>query len=742
MRPLLAALLAILILPATTAAQDVTFPVVGTETKRGSGTTTPLPVQTPSVKTADGAFADWVGAATGFGGTLVRSHGELIYTDHLFDAYGADDGRDAERLATFGDVHETIPETYRLEALMQQDPAGEFGVPTPDEFRYATNYGDLEHEDVADLSEVRAAVEGQHLWLLARTTTMKAGTDTAVLVLLDDEPGEAAPRTIPFGSGLTTTRAERAVLLAGDRGWVADLRSGATSPLPTGSVATRTDGYDNAVEARIPHGRSAAVAVAAGRQNAAGDGLANVANVAFRTGEPVREWFDKHQALALHAGTMDPFFANLRPAELQKGATERWRPGPGYHERILRSTEAISSEDGQNGVLQHYGFYVPDGYDATRKSPLQLWLHWRGGDAHSAGAAIPGMFRDLGDRPDAIVVSPRGRGSSTWYVGKGHVDVLQVWEDVHGLVSVDADRRYVSGHSMGGWGSFLMTITHPDWFAAALPASPPVTQGAWTGLDFPGCDRMQWEEYTPCYVEANGGDARAQHTRRLLENLRHVPVAIQHGTADELVPTSGVARQAERFVQLGFRHRLYLFHGQEHYGPPVWDQWGEGGRYMHQFRRPERPHRITHVRDMTFERAIERGFDFDFGQNRWLKALEPVDAAAGRAVFDGKTFASPEKPYTLVPEAGGPASTDQTGPYTMTGLRWLETPLAALPAARNAFEATVTGARAARLDPAGMGLDAAERITGTVTTDVPLELTLDGVGTVTVQPGTHAVTFG
>jgi hypothetical protein len=744
MRSLLVGLGLTLVLAAATpaAAQDVTFPIVGTETKRGSGTIKDMLNRAMSVKALDGAFGDWTGTPTGFGGTLVPSHGELIYTDHLFDAYGADDGGDVERLNTFGDLHETVPETYRLEALAQQDPAGEFGVPAPEELRYSTNYGDLEHEDVADLSEVRVAVQDGELWTLARTTTMKDAGDTAILVLLDDDGAQDGPeRTVPFGSGLTTTRAERAALIAGDRVLLAHLPTGKVQHL-TGYAATRTDGYDNAVEARLPLGSAQGIAVAAGRQNASGDGLANVANVAFRTDEPVREWFDKHQALALHAGTIDPFFAAFDATALANGKSERWSPGPGYHERIFRSTEGISSEEGENGILQHYGLYLPDGYDASTRSALQLWLHWRGGTAHSAGAAIPGMFRDLGDRPDAVVVSPRGRGESSWYVGKGHVDVEQVWADVHDLIQVDPSRRYVSGHSMGGWGSFLMTITHPDWFAAALPASPPVTQGAWTGLDFPGCDQMRYEEYTPCYVEANGGDARAQHTRRLLENLRHIPVAIQTGVEDELVPFSGVARQAERFVQLGYRHRLYAYLTQEHYGPPVWDQWGEGGRYMHQFRRPGKPHRITHVRDMAFERAIERGFDFDFGSNRWLKGLEPADAVSGRATFDGKALAFPEKPYTAVPEAGGPAATDQAGPYTMTGLRWQDTPLATLPAARNGFEATVTGAREVRLDPAEMGLTTTRAITGTITTDLPLDLTLIGIGTQRIEPGTHAVTFG
>src|SRR5215213_9170383 len=100
-------------------AQDVTFPVLGTETKRGTVTTTALPDRPPTAKTVDGLFGDWIGTEAPYGGTVVRSHGELIYTDHLFDAYGADDGRDVERLDTFEPL-DGVPETYRLEALLQQ----------------------------------------------------------------------------------------------------------------------------------------------------------------------------------------------------------------------------------------------------------------------------------------------------------------------------------------------------------------------------------------------------------------------------------------------------------------------------------------------------------------------------------------------------------------------------------------------------------------------------------------------
>jgi S-formylglutathione hydrolase FrmB len=421
-------------------------------------------------------------------------------------------------------------------------------------------------------------------------------------------------------------------------------------------------------------------------------------------------------------------------------------PTPGYHERVFRSAESLSREQGMDGSAQRYGVYLPAGWREGRPAPLQLWLHWRGGDAHAAGNVIPSLFDDLGDRYGTIVISPSGRGSSTWYVGKGHADVLEAWADAHRALAIDTTRRYVAGHSMGGWGSFLFTILHPDWFAAALPASPPPTQGAWTGLDFEGCDDLSNDAYSPCYTQANGGDARAQHTLRLLENVRNVPWAMMHGTVDELVPTGGVARQHARLLELGYRNRLYLFHTQEHFGPPVWDQWREGAAYLHRFASTPSPSRVTFIRDMPFERATERELALDFDSAYWLSGLQPADEQAGVASFDGRSLAIPEAPVLKLPEAGGPVAPGQTGPWTMTGLRWASNPLAATPRPANAFEATLTGAKAATLDLAGMRLDPSRTITATITTDRPVTLTLQGAKpawqTISLAAGSHRLLIG
>ncbi|MGH9085032.1 MAG: prolyl oligopeptidase family serine peptidase [Acidimicrobiales bacterium] len=713
-------------------------PLLNEPVPRGTGTIAVASPTAPTTKVVDGSVDDWIGEPTGFGGTIVRSAGELVYQDHLFDAYGADGGDDAERLATLGPLQETVPETYRFEQIIKMDVASTVGAPEVEALEGSEQYGDLPRADAADLLEARLAADADRVALLARTTTLVDAASTGVLVLVDTG-GEAAEREIGFGTGLRTTTADVAFLFHGARGRYADLATGVATELSPGSVATEPSGWTNAIEATVPRalfGAAPRVALATGLVGT--DGSLTVANVAFRTGEPVRTWFDKQQALALHAGSIDPFFVDVDLGALAEGATERWSPGPGYHDRIFTSSEQISQERGLDGTHQHYGVFLPDAIASGEPLPMQWWLHWRGGHAHTAGAVIPGMFQDLGENRQAIVVSPRGRGTSSWYVGAGHVDVNEVWADVMARFPVDEDRVTVTGHSMGGWGSYLLSVLYPDRFAAAMPVAGPVTQGAWTGAEVPGCDDMRFEQepdYTPCYISANDGRPRDQHTRRMLENLRHVPVAILQGAADELVPVSGVTRQVEELVRLGYRHRYLLFPTYEHYSHPVIDEWGAGADYFGRFVRDPNPARVTYRRDMPFERAIEEvraeglGLDFSFDRAYWMSELTPVDLDAGVARFDGRSLAIADPAVLAVPEAGGPAMPGQTGPFSMTGLAWQPvptTPLTKPAVLSNGFSATLNGASAVRLDLARMRITTVRPVTGTVVSDTPLQLRLAG----------------
>ena len=298
---------------------------------------------------------------------------------------------------------------------------------------------------------------------------------------------------------------------------------------------------------------------------------------------------------------------------------------------------------------------------------------------------------------------------------------------------MDQDRVYVSGHSMGGYGTYLLSTVYPDRFAAGMPVAGPPTQGAWTGADFEGCDEMTFDEYSPCYIQANDGDARAQNTHKLLDNLRNVPLAIWHGTNDELVPVSGVTRQAARLQELGYTYRYYVFPGYEHYSHPAMDEWAAGARYMHTFTRNPTPRHVTYVRDMRFERATEVSrsdgvpLDFDFDSAYWMSDLEPADAEEGVARFDATTGMRQRLTVTqTVPDSGGPAEFGTAGPFTIIGQRELSvfTPIDNEWERYPSVDMNVTGARSVQIDM--RELDMSDFIDVTVTTDRALEIALAG----------------
>jgi pimeloyl-ACP methyl ester carboxylesterase len=716
-------------------ADAANIPVLTADIPAGGGTTTPLKRATDPARTVDGDVQDWTGRLPGFGGALQYSRGELVYEDHIFDAWGPDNGQDAQRLAVEQPLQDAIPETYRVDPALEYVPE-EFGVPLGP-FTYSTHYGDLEHQDQADLSQVRLGTDATgSLWLLARTTTMNdAKPATALLVLLDTKPGSTS-RDVGFGSGLTTAKADTALYVFGDKGVARDLATGAITPLPQGSVATNASGYTNAVEAKIPPSLVDAVsgvAVAAGKPNAPGNGFDNIANVAFRTKEPSRDFWDQQQALALQAGSIDDFFIAPDLTGMRAGRNERYRPTAGYHDRIFESSPAISSEGGRGGVLQHYGLYIPTSYSPDRPNPVQWWFHFRGGRAHIAAAVVPGVIKQMGEDANSLVVTPDGRGSSTWYVGKGQVDFREVWADVHKLVSIDRNREYIAGHSMGGWASWLLPILYPDRFAAAFPASGPPTQGLWAGC-----------EQDTCFQSANDGRPRDEWTTPLLENLRWVPYVNYQGAADELVPVTGVTAQMEQMRSLGLRYRYYVFPHEEHYGPPIFDQWAEGVKYEHQFTRNPNPPSVTLIRSMPMEHAVEEvnsggvPLSFDFDSAFWVSDLEPADPAKGIARIDARSLAIPEPTHDVVPDVVAPVSADQSDPSVEEGQAWVTHARTESPA-KNGVVVTLSGAKSVRLDLRRVRISAREPISVDVTTDRPVTIQL-GTRTIQVDKGHHTLT--
>lgn len=591
------------------------------------------PPVTPSAKTVDGLIDDWMAAGTRFGGTDLHEFGEHIYTDFLFDSFGADDGDDARRWATLALLGEASSRAERIDAL-QQALNDQLGLPAPAGTSGGDRYGDtVNRNDGTDLTEVRWAAAGDDLYFLARVSRLATASNLVVLILADVDDTAAGTRNL--NAGLTTAIFDRAVVLRADGGQVLDIAGGG-GPVAVPAAAGAA-GYDNALEARIPRALlerpdgKIRVAVLTVRDSG---GALVPANVAYRFDEPVTIYGERAQALALFAGSVDAFVKQIAVADLAAGRTQVARPGPGYHERQFVSGANISVEsDTENGQLQPYGLYLPHGLDLLNPVRLTFWTHYRGGKAHSGGAWTPRLIRQLaGDEwlaaepPKNVVVTPRGRGTSTWYTTRAHQDVFEVFADVagtailgpyaaenlppghgfaaDGLFAVDPARVYMSGYSMGGFATFLFTGLYPDLFAAGYSTSGAVTQGAWTGLydtpDHPNCQQppeeipLLGETGNECFIEANNGRANAQLGYRILENNRYSPLVIHHGSNDELALTPGAERMGLRLLELQYQYDMTTFLGYEHFTQAIVDEWADGARYLNLHARPENPRAVTY----------------------------------------------------------------------------------------------------------------------------------------------------
>lgn len=151
---------------------------------------------------------------------------------------------------------------------------------------------------------------------------------------------------------------------------------------------------------------------------------------------------------------------------------------------------------------QPYAIYIPKNYDESKKYPLVIFLHgamsnhrlglrrvFGQGNIQGLDFIKPGnvpvetdleatrYWPELKDVP-FLVAAPYARGTAG-YQGIPEEDVYQMLDDIKSRFSVDDDRVYLTGLSMGGGGTIWLGLTRPDVWAAIAPCCPaPPTESA------------------------------------------------------------------------------------------------------------------------------------------------------------------------------------------------------------------------------------------------------------------------
>jgi pimeloyl-ACP methyl ester carboxylesterase len=147
----------------------------------------------------------------------------------------------------------------------------------------------------------------------------------------------------------------------------------------------------------------------------------------------------------------------------------------------------------------NYLLYLPDGYESSGSVwPLLVFLHGageRGDDVELVKVHGPPKLIEAGKKFPFIVVSPQLSLGEWWSPDM----VAWLIRDLIASLRVDSERVYLTGLSMGGYGTWETASKYPELFAAIVPI----------------CGR---------------GDPSSAW------RLRHIPTWIFHGGKDGVVP--------------------------------------------------------------------------------------------------------------------------------------------------------------------------------------------------------------
>lgn len=236
--------------------------------------------------------------------------------------------------------------------------------------------------------------------------------------------------------------------------------------------------------------------------------------------------------------------------ELQSGGSSAIRPW-GFVRLAYR--------DGVDASTQYCRVYLPPGYSSDQRWPLVLYLHGYNppNPPYVRWWGVDQRHNDSADRFGVIWIEVHGRGNSQYTAGLGEQDVLTCLNEAKRRFSVDEDRVYLTGESMGGSGTWLVGSRHADLFAAIAPVF-----GGWDyrvaplfGVTF---TNPQADTLPERYLQ------EAQSSFVSAEGLLHTPVLVLHGDVDQSVNVENSRHVVRMLQRWGYDVRYHEFPGFGH----------------------------------------------------------------------------------------------------------------------------------------------------------------------------------
>jgi predicted esterase len=192
----------------------------------------------------------------------------------------------------------------------------------------------------------------------------------------------------------------------------------------------------------------------------------------------------------------------------------------------------FKSKDDQ--TIQPYSMVLPKNFNIEQEYVMIVCLHGSGVDEVGFVSFMGKNFGEIG--LPFIVVGPRGRGLSDYYIGQTERDVFEMVEQMKSMFKIE--KSVIFGFSMGGYGVWRLTFLYPDSFDRAI-----------IGSGMPYNDRT--------------GDP-AHDVRELRHNAKNIHYFVMHGTEDRAVPFGPTKEFMEVLENEGFDVTFEVFEGAGH----------------------------------------------------------------------------------------------------------------------------------------------------------------------------------
>lgn len=170
----------------------------------------------------------------------------------------------------------------------------------------------------------------------------------------------------------------------------------------------------------------------------------------------------------------------LGPAGWAQNASDS-RPETGFLKRSVTV----------GGRTYGYRVYVPETYKPGKSYPVVLYLHGVGDWGQDNEKQLSGLGSVLNlyapkvpQLNQFLAVFPQEPMPEFWF-GEGAEQAVKALDQTVAEFNADPTRLYLTGHSMGGYGTWYLAAKYPGKFAAAAPLAGGVRVPGWFDQAFP-----------------------------------------------------------------------------------------------------------------------------------------------------------------------------------------------------------------------------------------------------------------